>query len=595
MSAGFKIINKFDSGDKVSDYNSKVIAEGCVVSPIIARILVSRGIKTVEEARRFFSPTLKDCLLNPTEMKNLNEAASIILEYALTNQLITIYCDYDVDGLTSAAQLFLYLSQVGAKITTYIPNRFSEGYGLSLEGVERVAKSGTKLLVTLDCGIVSHQEILRARELGLKVIVIDHHQLADKCPAHVVVDPEQAGCGFKEHKLCTAGLTWYLLIVLRRLMLERVTTVDGRQFEPEDPKQFLDLATLGTICDMVPLTNINRVIAYRGLELLTKTTRHGLVALKLAMKLFPGARVSSSNVGFGLGPRINAAGRMGHAHDAFELLITKDAKRALELAKNLSGYNTARQGVEENAKKICNVEIEELAKSGECYAFALFNRDFHVGVIGIVAQKLVEQYNKPVAVMGISDTVIDGIKQSVIKGSVRGVDGFNVAEALRQLGNIILSGGGHEMAGGFSLQLDKLDEFKREFNKIAKSMLSAVDAVKKIKIDGELSFSEITFKLVDEITKLAPFGVGNPTPLFLTKDVQIDSVVSLSNNHLKVTFKEYKSLVGFAWNMGDNKEIKSGATVSIIYTPEISTRNGVDSIVLSIRQVILDITEDIRK
>ena len=548
-----------------------------------ALMIAARDIGDSLDLQHFLSPTLKDGLPDPREMKNLTPAASRIIEAVLNKDKIAVFSDFDVDGISSAAQLVPFLGEIGADVFHYAPNRFSEGYGLSKFAVEKLANVGTKLLITVDCGATSHEAVSFAKQKGLAVVVIDHHQLHGESPADILVDPAQEGCSFQKHQLCAAGLVWFLLVELRRQILELQS--ENKSFsitQVPDPKSFLDLAALGTICDMVPLIGPNRVIATRGIELLEREQRKGLTALKGVSKL--SGRMSTGGVSFGLGPRINAAGRLADASFAFELLTTKDELRAQELAQMIDKLNSERRSIEEAVKLKC------LDILGETHAnlsgLAVFDPSFHAGVIGIVAQRLVEIFHKPAAVMALGEMLIGRKSISVIKGSVRSVKGFHVADALKALSSLLVNHGGHSEAGGFSIEQDKLREFQEAFSDLASRIITPENRIKNLMADAEISFDLIDFIGIEQLEKLQPFGIGNPGPVFVTNEVLVESVSVIAEKHLKVKVKEGQySLTGLCWNFEGNELLRKGERVNIAYTPEFNSYQGTTTVQLNIKEV----------
>jgi len=567
---------------------ARELAASAGISEIAARILVCRGILDVEAMRKFLTPNLREQLPNPATIKNILPAADLLLDFVQSGEQITVYNDFDVDGITSASQLWLYLSALGAKVNTYTPSRFAEGYGLVLAAVERMAAAGTKLLVTVDCGISSVKEFALAKRLGMKSIVLDHHIPGELPPADVVVDPAQEGCPFQEHKLAAAGLIWMLLIVLRQRAAARwPEKIEKGELVLPDPKDFLDLAALGTICDMVPLTGVNRVIAHRGVEALRVTRRPGIVALKQVAGVESNPRFGSGHVGFHLGPRINAAGRLAEASDVLMMLTTQDSDKAKTIASRIDRLNAERRRIEEEVRIAC---VEMLAVQEELLshrALTIFGKDFHVGVIGIVAQRLVEQYHRPAAVMAPGEIIgAKGERKPVIKGSVRSVPGFHVAEMLQRLSHCLITHGGHSEAGGFSVAFEKLEEFQAGFVALANEALANDLLRKRVSADVEAEFSELDFELVNELMRFAPFGVGNPSPVLVSRGVNVESVSALSDKHLKVRFSQGRYfLTALCWGFQGHALLQKGERVSIAYQPEINTYQGVSSVQLNLREV----------
>lgn len=557
------------------------ISEQLGVSPLTARVLLNRGISDVDEAKSFVFPTLKNGLPDPSSIMNIGPAAEMIVAAARTKEQITIYCDFDVDGLTAGSQLYSFLDLIGANVTYYVPNRFVDGYGLSSSAIEKIANSGTKLLITVDCGVSNNREIALAKKRGLRTIIVDHHEINEIPEADIVVDPEQEDCGFHAYKLCASGLVWMLLIVLRQKL-----QAEGSEQNIPDPKDFLDLAALGTICDMVPLIGPNRIIAARGVEAIKATKRAGLISLKALTGLDNNPRFNAGHVGFILGPRINAAGRLDDASSVFEMLITVDSIRANQIAQNINSLNEQRRQTEEQILEKSIKIVETDLSIDNKFGLVVFDDSFHLGVIGIVAQRLVDRYGIPVAVMAPGEAIIGKKQIPVIKGSVRSVKGFNVAEALKSLGHLCINHGGHAQAGGFAIITENLESFKKEFERVAAEALASKGEQREIRCDAEISLGEIDFKLADEMTKLAPFGIGNPSPLFASLGTVIDSVSVLNNGHFRLRFTDGCSYVNaIAWGFEGNSFIKKGNKVNIVYSPEINTYQGVSSVQLNIKEL----------
>ncbi len=557
------------------------------ISEIAAKILLARGISSVEEARNFLSPTLRNNLPDPSTIKNITKAADIIISTIEAGEIITVYNDFDVDGISSGAQLYLFLQAIGGKVQNYTPSRFVEGYGLVLSAVEKVAQRGTSLLITVDCGITSVAEIKHAKKLGMKTIILDHHIPKEIPDADAVVDPAQEGCPFQSYKLAAAGLVWMLLIVLRKqLKLRWSKKIETGEIVVPDPKDYLDLASLGTICDMVPLLSLNRVIASRGVEALKQTTRVGLIALKDVAGVSGNPRFSAGHVGFGLGPRINAAGRIAEGKEVFKLLTTTDSLEAKSIAKSIDRLNTRRKQIEEIAKEDCIKMVKKSAVMTSDPALALFGVDYHIGVIGIVAQRLVEQFKKPAAVMAPADPGNQLLAKSIIKGSVRSIKDFHVADVLSELGSILITSGGHAEAGGFSLFHENLGKFQEEFINQAKLRLKDSAYKKRISADLEVELDKIDFILVSELQKFGPFGVGNPSPVLISKDLRVESTNSIGDKHISFRVTDgqaWKNCI--AWGMQRNPLLRKDKVINISYTAEIESYQGVSAVRLNIKEV----------
>lgn len=573
------------------DANSAAVAENAAsiqaslgISKLTARILAARGFSDSISAHAFLFPSLKEHLPDPLGLKNIKEAARLVLESIQENKAITIFCDFDVDGLSAGSQLYLFLKALGAKVSTYTPSRFHEGYGLSLEVVKKLAAAQTQLLITVDCGISNFAEITSAVEMGMKVLVIDHHQVPDKLPpADVIVNPAQEGCAFQESQLCAAGVVWLFLIVLRATAREMQFAIANFP----DPKDFLELAALGTICDMVPLRGVNRLIAMRGVEALQRTTRPGINALKQVAGISKNGAINSGHVGFAIGPRINAAGRIGDANDVLELLTTMDAGKANVLAEQINKLNMQRRGVEQRVLDECYQMLAQEPGLLSESAFALYGKENHVGVIGIVAQRLVEHFHRPATVMAPGEVTINGKTRQVVKGSVRSIRGFDVVQALTRLKDHLIGFGGHEMAGGFSLEFDALADFQKAFRALAAQQLSAEHLVRERVADIRVALSDIDIAVVTEIAQLAPFGISNPSPLLFCEAVDIESVMSLANGHLRMKLQQGKTVIpAVAWKFQGHPLVKRGNRVSVVFQPELNTYQGITSIQLNIKEIL---------
>ncbi|MCC6954563.1 MAG: hypothetical protein IT290_10635, partial [Deltaproteobacteria bacterium] len=352
------------------------------------------------------------------------------------------------------------------------------------------------------------------------------------------------------------------------------------------PRDFLDLAALGTICDMVPLLDVNRVIAHKGIDALRATTRPGLIALKNVARVPQTARFGSSHVGFGLGPRINAAGRLADAAEAIELLVTTDSRRAEAIARKIDTLNADRQAIEARMKEECVKILDRAPELLERGAFAIFGEHFHTGVIGIVAQRLTEAHYRPSAIMAPGEVKKGDSTVRIIKGSVRSVPGFHVAQALQSLDHLLLSHGGHAEAGGFSVSYENLAAFQEGFISLAERLISSDGRTRPVVCDLEASFAQVDFKLAEELTTLSPFGVANPSPIFVAKNVGVEGASPLGETHLRLRLQEQTTNhTAVAWNMRGNSLLQKGRRINVAFSPELNTYQGVTSVQLHIKDV----------
>jgi single-stranded-DNA-specific exonuclease len=485
-------------------------SQDLAISPLLARMLVLRGLTECAAARRYLSSSLRNDLPSPFEMAGMEAAVGRLVEAVRAKEKIAIWGDYDVDGTTGAAVLVSFLREIGAEPIYHVPHRIEEGYGLNVDGLRRLRQCGAEVVVAVDCGISNADEARAAGEMGLELVIVDHHQPPDELPQAVaIINPHRKDCLFPDKGLCAAGLAFYLVIGLRARLrqqgwFEAVT-------EP-DIRRYLDIVALGTIADMVPLKGVNRTLIRRGLLELRTSTRPGVLALKQVSSI-PSGEVSAGQVGFRLGPRINAAGRVDYGTKVVELLTTNSADVALRLAHELEAHNSERRAIEtavlEQAMTQAAVAMERQGR----YTLVLAGEAWHPGVLGIVASRIVDRYHRP--------TVVIGLNGGAGKGSARSIRGFHMVEGFRRCAAFLEKFGGHEYAGGLSISTEKLDLFAQAFEACARQALSQEDLLPLLEIDAQVNFPEIGRSLARELDSLKPFGVGNPEPLFLTADAEV--------------------------------------------------------------------------
>lgn len=553
------------------------IAEEYKLSPVASRILAARGYQADEDLKNFLDPTLKEGLPPPAKLKNLEHACALIKKTIEVGKGVAICCDFDVDGLSGGSQVHHFFQTIGVHSKVFVPDRFEDGYGLNEKMVREIA--GDKcfgVMVTIDYGTTNLRELTVARELKLPTIVIDHHHVGDhRPPCDCFVNPQQEGCGFAGGILSAAGLAWYFVVALRGALRACVPAVEN-----VDPRQYLDLACLGTICDLVPLVGANRVIAKRGLELLSASPRPGLIALRSVVGA--GAQVSCYDVSFGIGPRLNAAGRMVHGQVVIDLLTTTDQKLAEKVAHDLNRLNLERQDTELFVKERAIEKIQaRYQSSGVPAGIVVWDEQFHTGVIGIVAQRLVELYYRPAVVMGLD---ADGI----YKGSVRGIKGFSVVRALAEASEHLIKFGGHEGAGGFSVATSHLDEFSAKFVEVCEKHLAELETTPCADADTEAELKEIDVELVEELKRFAPFGMGNPSPQILVRDLRVVEVKELKSAHLKATLSDGRRYInGLMWRQRAHPALFKGAKVHAVCKPDVNSYKGVTEVQATLQAVEL--------
>jgi len=543
------------------------IADTFNLGALASRVVAARGFKADDNLKHFLNPSLREGLPQPSELKNLQAACELIEEAIKAKQKISICCDFDVDGLSGGSQLHAFFKEINVESKVFVPDRFEDGYGLNSGMIEAAAAEDFNLLITVDFGTTNSKELEIARKLGLKTIVIDHHVVGNHVPgADVFINPHQEGCGFAGKILSAAGLAWYLVAGMRKYVKAAANV---------DPKAYLDLACLGTICDMVPLVGANRVIARRGLELLSLTKRPGLIALKNVVGVKDVA--SCHHISFGIGPRINAAGRMIHGDIVVELLTTQNSKRADKIASRLDRLNRQRQDTEERIKTRAKMEIEKAGTLPP--GLVLWDKEYHTGVIGIVAQRLVEAYYRPSVVMGMD-------KDGIYKGSVRGISGFNVVEALASTKQYLLKYGGHEGAGGCAVSSDNVEKFAEAFREYCADALSKIEQSPSVWADTEVELAELKMAPVRELQSFEPFGVGNASPQLMARNLKVQEISMIKDAHLKIQFGDgSRSLYGFLWRQTTHPALTAGATVNVVFKPDINSYNGRDSIQMNVQAI----------
>ena len=527
---------------KIKDVSDELavqrFADSLNISPILAQLLVLRDIKTFNEAREFFRPSI-DSLYDPFLMDQMETATTRVITAITENQKICIYGDYDVDGTCATALLYMFLKELYANVEFYIPRRLEEGYGLSAAAIDTVKEKGTNLMIAVDCGITAIEETVYANQLGMDVIICDHHQPKEELPnACAVLDPLKPGCKYPFKYLSGAGVAFKLA----QGLCERI----GKRGLPLN---YLDLVALAGAADIVPIIDENRILVNEGLNQINNNPRPGIEALIEQSRLQAG-QLTSGQIVFTLAPRINAVGRLGDAERAVNLLIANNKKDALELAEILETENYERRKIDVDTFEAAKEIVETQFDLEDELAIVLHNENWHPGVIGIVASRLVEKYYRPSVLL----TTIDG----VAKGSARSINGFNIYEALQKCEDLLLHFGGHQAAAGLALELEKVKEFRTRFNEVLKLSITSDDLLQEITIDSKIKFSEITPKFLRILDQFSPFGPGNLRPLFLAEEVHIVNTPRIvGNNHLLASFKQNgsdKIFDSIGFNMGEHFE-----------------------------------------
>ncbi|MBS1854769.1 MAG: single-stranded-DNA-specific exonuclease RecJ [Acidobacteria bacterium] len=524
------------------------------VTMAAARVLVHRGFTGPDAARRFLRPAFED-LHDPFALRDMEAAVERVARAIRTGERILIYGDYDVDGTTAVVLLTRAIELAGGKASYHVPHRLKDGYGMRPEVVEAAAEQGVKLIVSVDTGIRAAEVVRRANELGIDVIVTDHHLPETELPPAVaILNPNRPDCSYPNKDLCGAGVAFKLIQALLPRMgwpADKVRRVS---------ESFLKMTAIATVADVVPLTGENRVIVAEGLRGLGAVRNPGLRALLDVAGFTGDSSPNARQVAFQIAPRINAAGRMDTAQAVVELFLTSDAARARDLAKQLHDQNAERQQVEAGIRELC----EQVAVDDRECALVYYAEDWHRGVLGIVASRLVERLHRPVFVLSRNEE--DGLAS----GSGRSIPAFHLLEALESMADLFVKFGGHQHAAGVTLEAARVPEFRERFNAYAAGKLAPEDFLRAVEIDAVLELREVTERAIGELFALAPFGHGNPAPLLAALDVEVVNATVWKDRHLRLTVRQNgRTLAVKAWNFAPRAaELPPGARIDLAFRIE---------------------------
>ena len=551
---------------EVDNKKVKELVDQYGINELLARILVNKNITNKNDMSIFMNPTRKD-FHDPFLMPDMEIAINRLLKAIENNQKIIIYGDYDADGITSTTVLKLFLEERGMDVSTYIPNRLNEGYGLNKGAIKEIYDDGFRLMVTVDCGISGIEEVEYANSLGIEMIITDHHEPAESLPnAIAVVDAKRKDNEYPFNQLAGVGVVFKVIQALSMRL-----GLDEKEY-----LKYLDIVCIGTISDIVPLVDENRVIAKLGLKLVAQTRNIGLRAL---IEIIGFKNIDSSSVSFGIAPRINACGRMGNEKLALDLFLCKDKNEAKKLAVKLNEYNIERQSIEKQMYDEAVKIIDENEKDKACIIVG--KEGWHHGIIGIVSSKITEMYFKP--------SILICFEGNEGKGSGRSIPGFDLHEALMNCKQYLKKFGGHAMAVGVTVDKSEFGKFKSELEEYAKSC-NVDKIVPIINVDSELSLKDINVEAVKSLSLLEPYGEANKMPLFLFRNLKINSIRSLSEGkHLKLSLKDENFMVdAIGFNMGElSEKYLLDDRVDIVGSLDINSYGGNESV-----QIVL---KDIRK
>ena len=536
---------------------------------LLATIMVNRNILETEKLDKFLKPTRND-FHNPFLMPDMEIAVNKILDAIEKKQKIIIYGDYDADGITSITVLKSFFKDIGVDVGSYIPNRLEEGYGLNKPAVDKIAKSGYELMITVDCGISAIQEIDYANKLGIDTIVTDHHEVGECLPnAIAIVDAKRKDNRYPCRDLAGVGVVFKLIQAISIKL----------NLKEESYLKYLDIVCIGTISDIVPLIDENRVIAKLGLMLVNQTKNLGLKSLLISSGY---KKIDSTTISFGVAPRINAGGRMGHAEEALNLFLSNNINEVQDLTKQLNSYNIKRQDIEKNIYEEAVSQIEE-KKLDKNNMIVLAGENWHHGVIGIVASKITEKYFKP--------SILLCYEGEEATGSGRSIPGFDLHDALMKCLEHIEKFGGHSMAIGITIKRNEFQEFCKSIEKVAEDE-HIEEIMPVIQIDAKISLNDINKEMVESLEKLEPFGEGNKMPIFVIKNLKIDSIRALTEGkHLKLTLREGNNIINaIGFNMGNlAEEYKIGDKIDVAGMLEINSFNGIDSVQINLKDIMKSI------
>lgn len=505
------------------------------ISPLTAKLLLNRKVTEPEAVRRFLDPSLER-FHDPYLLKGMKQAVERLVEAKEDKQQVVIYGDYDVDGITSTSVLYLFLKEAGFQVEYYIPDRLEEGYGINKEACAKLKESGKDLMISVDTGITAVDEVAYCNEIGLDVIITDHHEPQETLPPAVaVIDPKREDCPYPFKELAGVGVTFKVVQALKTALGYEGNIV-----------KYLDIVAVGTVADIVPLVDENRIIVRHAFNTIPKTWNLGLEALLEVAGFEPDQDMTSGIIGFRVGPRLNAAGRLGDAKRGVQLFITEDPKEAANIAKALNDENARRQELEQVIYDQAVELIENDPTTDDKKIIVVACEEWHHGVIGIVSSRITEKYYKPSIILCVED--------GRASGSARSVEGFSIFDALYNCKDLMDKFGGHEMAAGMSLPHDKVEELSQRLNEYAQEHMTKETLIPKLKIDDEVKEKAIDLALLDQINDLRPYGMGNPEPVFkIETSIKDHRIIGKDKTHLKVTLGE-SGLDGIGFGMAEKSQ-----------------------------------------
>ena len=585
------ILKSVDTPDSVSA--KERIARDLRINPIVAELLYTRGYTDPQSAKKFLYME-SEMLSNPFEMMDMEKGIARVKEAIEKRQLITIYGDYDVDGVTSVCTLYLYLKSKGAKVNYYIPNRAGDGYGVSIGAIDMLKTQGTELIITVDTGVTALDEITYATSCGIDTVITDHHECREELPSAVaVINPHRPDCQYPFKELAGVGVVFKFITAFEEKYspCSRIEAA-GRVFE-----KYADLVAIGTIADVMPIRDENRIIVSYGLKMIENTDRYGLLALMDAASARPDsqrqdrrkkrAKITTGYIGYTIAPRLNAAGRIRSATMAVELFLSNDKTRAMEIAEELCAANKERQAEENKIMLEANELIEKNGLDKD--AIIVLNADgWHHGVIGIVASRITEKYSRPTILVSFENDEESPAQTDVGKGSGRSVKGLNLVDALCYCSEYLVKFGGHELAAGLSVERKHIDDFRKKINEYAKENLSEEAMIPTLEADCSIKYTDVSIGLAEDLQILEPYGVGNPIPNFVMYGVNVNEISAVSDGkHTRFSLGEGRNTVSAMYfsNSPSSLGIYNGDKVDLLFNIDINEWLGRRSVQLIIKDV----------
>ena len=537
------------------------------ISPLTAIILYNRGIHDDDAIRRFLSKDI-DVMHDPYLLKDMEKAAERIRKAHDNKEKVTIYGDYDVDGITSIAILYKYLTEMGIDTDYYVPDRMQEGYGVNKDALDKIHSNGRSLVITVDTGITAVEESEYAKEIGIDVIVTDHHECKERIPdVYAAIDPKRKDCPYPFKSLAGVGVVFKLIQAL-----------DENKSLSDLMDKYADLMCLGTVADISPLIDENRVIVTEGLKRFKTTSNVGLKALIDVST--NGKAITTSTIGYTIAPRINASGRLGCASRSVELFLTDDAEKAKKLAESLCEENTLRQQTEQKMFKEAMEYLDANPEVKEDNVIVIPHTDWHHGIVGIVSSKITEKFYKP--------SILFAIDGDEAKGSGRSVNGFNLFGALENCSDLLEKFGGHELAAGLTIKAENIEKFRQKINSCSQKQINEAMLTPTIQLDAAIKVPYITLETVNDINKLQPFGVDNPTPSFAVRNIKIHKISVMSEGkHLRMTLlKDGKYIDSVGFGMGEYYQyLEEGDIIDVAFALDINDYKGFQNVQLILKDI----------